>query len=121
MDLLANKENALKPLLSKPFEDLTIHYRFLKPEDSKAVIDLEEEASQGRFKIPFLRVGTIHRQPFGEKMKVFKDGFVLVAEAEVKGVMDICACICVGIKDIFFQGRIVKAGVIFDLRVSERY
>jgi len=113
-----------RELLSKKFDDLSITYRLYTPSDDVPLIALEKEASQGNKYVRLIAdFSTIHREPFDSKCKLFPDHIIVVAEAQRpnSAQKDLCGCACLGIKEIYFNQKKVKAGVLFDLRVSERY
>jgi hypothetical protein len=111
-------------LLSTDFNDLTIIYRHFRAIDGPALIRLVDEASQHFTFMGLVKAGTIHRESFDMKSRCFKDHVILVAEAIPKNgskQAEICGGVCLGIKEMYFSGEVRKAGVLFDLRVSERY
>jgi len=119
-----NSSMTNQPLLKFDSKDFKIIYRSYEPADSEQAISLEEEASQHFNLFGMLSGGSIFGGDYDTKCRKFPDHIILLAEAidnEVPEMKRICACACLGIKDIYFNGKIVKAGILFDLRVSDKF
>jgi len=113
-----------KPFLQFDSQEFEIIYREYQDADSENVIALEQEASQVPRLGGLLDGGTIFNSVYDVKCKKFTDHVIIIAEAIDKNnptIKRICGCACIGIKDIYFNKQKVKAGVLFDLRVSDKF
>ncbi len=113
-----------QPLLKFNSKDFRIVYRAYEPADSEQAIALEEEASQHFNLFGLVGGGSIFGGDYDTKCRKFPDHVILLAEAidnEMPEMKRVCACACLGIKEMYFNQRVVKAGILFDLRVSDKF
>ena len=110
-----------------PFIDTNtfdVIYRDYQPSDSEQAIALESESSQHPTLFGLVRSGTIFGEEYDIKCKKFNESVIIVAEAidkEDNTKRRICGCACAGLKEIYYNQEKVKAGVVFALRVSEKF
>lgn len=101
---------------------MTINVRHYRDSDDFAARALEAKAAQHR-QIPILsklvKVYPEFTGRYDTKARLYENHIAVVAEDTTNNF--ICGGCCVGIKRVYYQGEIKKAGYLFDLRVHEDY
>mgnify|MGYP000851709320 CR=1 FL=1 len=86
--------------------------RFALPEDNDRLLKIERESAQeGNIWV------VAYRENFFDRLKYFKDGFIMIAEEDG----DIIGCIGVAFDDYYFNSRIMRGIYLFGLRTNPRY
>jgi ribosomal protein S18 acetylase RimI-like enzyme len=104
--------------------DYDIIYREYQPEDSEQCIALENESHQHPTFYGMMHDGTIFGNDFDNKCRRYTEYVIVLGEAIHKQDPKkkiICACACLGLKNMYFNQQEVKSGFLFDLRVSDKF
>lgn len=137
--LLESKPNGLGILRKVERSGKLLEYSLFKESDNQDAIDLDKNSTMFSILCGLIKAGRKFSDRYEEKLLKYKEGFIIICrcfedpQAEKKAkTVDLkaadkkkrgflCGKTNVAIKEIYFKGKLVKAGYIFDLRVDDNY
>jgi ribosomal protein S18 acetylase RimI-like enzyme len=115
----------------------TLVYSLFKEADNQDAIDLDKKSTMFSMLGGLIKAGRNFSDRYEEKLLKYKEGFIIVCRCvgdpveagEKKKAKEhdqsnkgfLCGKTNVAMKEIYFNGKLVKAGYIFDLRVDDEY